>query len=124
MKIGLMGCCSEPSTKNVRVSDPSQNDVSVPVGYYRVIGAVNKPCLVECADSEKSLMSVITEAGGLKPTAYRKKIDVSCAGTTNYYNANKINSGEIADPLLPCGALVRVRNRFFEDPPPQRGNVP
>ena len=96
--IALAGC-----------SGPTASFKQVPSGYYRVVGAVKNPELVRCQGASETLMTVIAHAGGLTDFAYRKKVEVSYAGTTNFFNINKIRRQESEDPLVPCGATVHVK---------------
>jgi protein involved in polysaccharide export with SLBB domain len=85
----------------------------IPEGNYRVVGTVHRPGLVSCGDSEKTLMTVIKDAGGFTDTSFVRKIRVSYTGSTNYYNGRKIMNHEIEDPLLPCGSTVYVPDNGF-----------
>ena len=94
-------------------SGPSALFRQVPAGNYRVEGHVQRPGLVPCGGSEKTLMTVIKEAGGFTIQSYLKRIRVSYAGTTNYFNGRKILTHEIEDPLLPCGSTISVLDNMF-----------
>lgn len=82
-------------------------NASVPSGYYLVVGHVNKPGLIKCGETEKTLKALINEAGGPTRNASLDSIQVSFAGTTNYFNLNE-------NPMLPCGARVHVSFPLFD----------
>lgn len=82
-------------------------DATIPPGYYLVVGHVNKPGLIECGVSEKTLRELIEEAGGAPHGDSLDHIEVSYSGKTNFFSLNQ-------NPQLPCGARVRVRIPLFD----------
>jgi protein involved in polysaccharide export with SLBB domain len=94
-------------------SGPSASFRRVPEGFYRVEGIVHQPGLVKCGGSEKTLMTVIKDAGGFTIESYLNKIRVTYPGSTNYFNARKILNHESEDPLLPCGSTIQVSDNMF-----------
>ncbi len=58
-------------------------------------------------------MAVIHDARGFTIQSYLKRIEVSYAGRTNYFNGRKILSHESEDPLLPCGSTIHVMDNMF-----------
>jgi protein involved in polysaccharide export with SLBB domain len=85
------------------------SDVTVPPGYYRVVGEVKKPGLIPCVGPEKTLVRLIAEAGGLTEFAYTKKILVVHSGVTNTFNYKQIRNASVEDPLVPSGSLIRIK---------------
>lgn len=84
-------------------------NASIPTGYYLVVGHVNKPGLIKCGATEKTLKALIDEAGGPTRNAHLDSIQVSFAGTTNFFSLNQ-------NPQLPCGAKVKVSIPLFDLP--------
>jgi protein involved in polysaccharide export with SLBB domain len=77
--------------------------------HYFVVGEVMKPRPVKSDGSLKSLVTLISEAGGFREYAYLKKIQVVHAGVTNTFDYRLIKQGKTSDPSVPLGATVVVR---------------
>jgi hypothetical protein len=58
-------------------------------------------------------MTIIKDAGGFTVESYLRKIRVTHAGSTNYFNARKILNHESEDPLLPCGSTIQVLDNMY-----------
>jgi hypothetical protein len=90
----------------------STNKSDVPVGYYCIAAEVRKPGLISCNSTNKTLTTIINEAGGLTDYAYRKRIVVRYTTKTNEFDLNRIRSSFDENPLIPCCATVFVRRIF------------
>jgi len=85
---------------------------AVPDGYL-VVGEVQKPGPIPSHGSQKTLLALLTEAGGLRELAYTKKIQIIHSGVTNTVSYWPIKKGETEDPLVPLGSTVLVKAAPF-----------
>jgi hypothetical protein len=108
--VNLCGCRGPARGASTIVHPlPVAEQVSSP-GNYLVLGEVKKPGAIACAEKARTLSELIDEAGGFSDFAYLKRVLVVHSGVTNNYNFRQIKAGTLEDPIVPCGATVRVKN--------------
>lgn len=109
--LALLGCSGAAA---VSKEVPAATLEPVPLGYYRIIGIVRHPGLIKCEGESESLMAIISRAGGFNDADYKLKLAISVvyAGKTRIFKSEKLLTQESADPLLPCGATIRVARRM------------
>jgi hypothetical protein len=76
---------------------------------YLVVGEVQKPGPIASHGSRKTLLTLHTEAGGLRELAHAKKIQIIHSGVTNTVNYWPIKKGETEDPWVRLGSTVLVK---------------
>jgi polysaccharide export outer membrane protein len=79
---------------------------------YFVIGEVKKEGRYTFS-GERTLLEAITIAGGYSEYADPRKIVVKRAGDTLRFNARRIESNDVDDPLIQAGDIVRVPRHWF-----------
>jgi hypothetical protein len=109
--LALLGC-SGPTATSKEV--PTATLEPVPAGYYRIVSIVKHPGLIKCEGESESLMTIFSHAGGLNNSDYDRKLTISLvyAGKTRIFKIEKILTLESDDPLVPCGATIRVTRRL------------
>ena len=96
----LLGCQSP-----LQIAQDSHVD---PNGYL-VLGEVYKPGSVASHGFQKTLLTIISDAGGLTEFAFAKKIQIIHSGVTNTVSYWLIKKGETEDPSVPLGSTVLVK---------------
>lgn len=101
--------CQAPRRGASTIALPSPAEQVSPPGHYLVVGEVHRPGPIACTEKDRTLSELIDQAGGFSDLASLKRVLVFRSGVTNNYNFWRIKDGTLADPIVPCGATVRVK---------------
>ena len=98
--LAVFGCRSSVRLEAIKNADPDG---------YLVVGEVQKPDPIASHGSQKTLLTLLSDAGGLRELAYTKKIQIIHSGVTNTVSYWPIKNGKAEDPLVPRGSTVLVK---------------